>query len=51
MAYTSLKATAREDWYFESVFSRHMTDEVTYLNNVKSCAKDMSRSVVEQQEQ
>ena len=39
MAYTSLKATAREDWYFDNGCSRHMTGEGSFLNNVKSCSK------------
>ncbi|KAK2428718.1 putative mitochondrial protein [Trifolium repens] len=36
IAHTSLRASSREDWYFDSGCSRHMTGEEKYLMNVKS---------------
>lgn len=36
IAYTSLRAFAREDWYFDSGFSRHMTGVKKFLVNIKS---------------
>lgn len=39
-SYTSMKATTREDWYFDNGCSRHMTDNNSYLSNVKSCMKN-----------
>ncbi|WJX55219.1 hypothetical protein P8452_41015 [Trifolium repens] len=36
IAHTSLKASSREDWYFDSGCSRHMTGEEKYLINVRS---------------
>ncbi|KAK2356433.1 hypothetical protein QL285_093765 [Trifolium repens] len=35
IAHTSLRASSREDWYFDSGCSRHMTDVEKYLINVK----------------
>lgn len=39
VAYNSLKATAREDWYFDVGCFRHITCDKSYLSNVKICAK------------
>ncbi|KAK2410100.1 putative mitochondrial protein [Trifolium repens] len=36
IAHTSLRASSREDWYFDSGCSRHMTGEEKYLMNVRS---------------
>ncbi|KAK2404703.1 gag-protease polyprotein [Trifolium repens] len=36
IAHTSLRASSREDWYFDSGCSRHMTGEEKYLINVRS---------------
>ncbi|KAK2364020.1 putative mitochondrial protein [Trifolium repens] len=36
IAHTSLRASSREDWYFDSGCSRHMTGEEKYLRNVRS---------------
>lgn len=35
IAYTSLRPSTNEDWYFVSGFSRHMTGVSTYLTNMK----------------
>lgn len=36
IAHTSLRASAREDWYFDSGCSRHMTGVKKFLVNIKS---------------
>ncbi|KAK2364787.1 putative mitochondrial protein [Trifolium repens] len=36
IAHISLRASSREDWYFDSGCSRHMTGEEKYLMNVRS---------------
>ncbi|KAK2417316.1 putative mitochondrial protein [Trifolium repens] len=36
IAHTSLRASSREDWYFDSGCSRHMTGEEKYLMNVRA---------------
>ncbi|KAK2437932.1 putative mitochondrial protein [Trifolium repens] len=36
ISHTSLRASSREDWYFDSGCSRHMTGEEKYLMNVRS---------------
>jgi hypothetical protein len=36
IAHTSLRASSREDWYFDSGCSRHMTGEEKYLINMRS---------------
>jgi hypothetical protein len=36
IAHTSLKASSREDWYFDSGCSRHMTGVEKFLKDVKS---------------
>ena len=36
MAHTSLKALFREDWYFNSGCSRHMTKVNKFLDTLKS---------------
>jgi len=36
MAHTSLKALFREDWYFDSGCSRHMTGVNKFLDTLKS---------------
>lgn len=38
-AYTSLKAIAIDDWYFDSGCYRRMNGVKSYLSNVKSCVK------------
>lgn len=35
IAHTSLRAPAREDWYFNSGFSRHMIGVKNFLENIK----------------
>ncbi|KAK2429199.1 gag-protease polyprotein [Trifolium repens] len=36
IAHTSLRASSREDWYFDSGCSRHMTGVETYLKDIQS---------------
>lgn len=36
IAHTSLRAASREDWYFDSGCSRHMTGEKNFLEKIKS---------------
>jgi len=36
IAHTSLRASSREDWYFDSGCSRHMTGVKKYLVDIKS---------------
>lgn len=36
ISHTSLRASAREDWYFDIGCSRHMTGVKTFLENIKS---------------
>jgi hypothetical protein len=36
IAHTSLRASSREDWYFDSGCSRHMTGVEKYLKDIKS---------------
>lgn len=36
IAHTSLRVSSREDWYFDSGFSKHVTREKTYLKELKS---------------
>ncbi|WJX67153.1 hypothetical protein P8452_51646 [Trifolium repens] len=38
IAHTSLRTSSREDWYFDSGCSRHMTGVETYLKNLKGYA-------------
>ncbi|KAK2385434.1 putative mitochondrial protein [Trifolium repens] len=38
IAHTSLRASSREDWYFDSGCSRHMTGVETYLKDLKGYA-------------
>ncbi|PNX57810.1 serine/threonine protein kinase SRPK1, partial [Trifolium pratense] len=38
IAHTSLRASSRQDWYFDSGCSRHMTEVEGYLANLKSYA-------------
>ena len=35
IAYTSLRATTGNDWYFDSGCSRHMTGVQAFLSNIK----------------
>ncbi|XP_057445983.1 uncharacterized protein LOC130738093 [Lotus japonicus] len=35
VAYTSLRVSSKEDWYFDSGCSRHMTGVKMYLDNIK----------------
>ncbi|XP_057444753.1 uncharacterized protein LOC130736999 [Lotus japonicus] len=35
IAHTSFRVSSREDWYFDSGFSRHMTGDKSYLENIR----------------
>lgn len=38
VAYTSAKKPSKEDWYFDSGYSRHMTGNKCLLKNYKNCS-------------
>ena len=38
VAYTSLKTSKKNDWYFNSGCSRHMTREKNFLKSIQSCS-------------
>lgn len=40
IAHTFLRVSSREDWYFDSGFSRHVTGVKSYLKELKPYSKD-----------
>ena len=40
VAYTSLKASSADSWYFDSDCSKHMTRESKFLKNIQTCTEE-----------
>ena len=38
VAYTSLKVSEKDEWYFDSRCSRHMTREKQFLRDIQPCS-------------